>query len=146
MGWNTLWVLIGPKFCENLELGICKSMYIGIDVVSISDRLGVTMHPAQPDRTFWQNRDCREILLQKSHKKHFIFTLTRESSIEMWILLHISAYFLNINIILDKLLETLEISTKKCAAETKTPYFVAAVRSGWAECIVTPGRSLIKSK
>ena len=38
--------------------------------------------------TFWRNRNCKQILLQKSHKRYFIFTLTRESSIEMWILGH----------------------------------------------------------
>ena len=40
------------------------------------------------------------------------------------------------NIILGNLLETFEIFTKKNAAESKTPYFVAAERSGWAGCIV----------
>ena len=49
---------------------------------------------------------------------------------KMWILLHILAYFFNINVILGNLLETFEIFTKKSAAETKTPYFVAAERSG----------------
>ena len=33
------------------------------------------------------------------------------------------------NIILGNLLETFEIFTKKSAAETKTPYFIAAERS-----------------
>ena len=47
------------------------------------------------------------------------------------------------NIILGNLLETFEIFTKKNAAESKTPYFVAAERSGWAGCIVTPGWSLV---
>ena len=32
--------------------------------LSPCDRLGVTMHPAQPDRTFFG--DCRQILLQKA--------------------------------------------------------------------------------
>ena len=36
-----------------------------------SDRPGVTMHPAQPDWTFWQNRKCKQILLQKSQKETF---------------------------------------------------------------------------
>ena len=31
-------------------------------------------------------------------------------------------------------------------AETKTPYFVAAERSGWSGCIVTPRRSLLLKK
>ena len=34
------------------------------------------------------------------------------------------------NIILGNLLETIEILTKKNAAESKTPYFVAAERPG----------------
>ena len=58
----------------------------------------------------------------------------------MWILLHISALLFNINIILGNLLETFEIFTNKSAAETKTPYFVAAERSGWG---ITPRRSLM---
>ena len=53
--------------------------------------LQMTMRPAQPDWTFWLNSDCREFFLQKSYRRHLIFTLTRESRIEMWILLHISA-------------------------------------------------------
>ena len=49
------------------------------------------------------------------------------------------------NIILGNLLETFEIITKNNAAESKTPYFVAADRSGWAGCIVTSGRSLVET-
>ena len=40
-------------------------------VLYISDRPGVTMHPAQPDWTFWPNRKCKQILLQKSQKETF---------------------------------------------------------------------------
>ena len=47
------------------------------------------------------------------------------------------------NIILGNLLETFEFFTKKIAAGSKTPYFVAAEHSGWAGYIVTPGRSLM---
>ena len=49
---------------------------------------------------------------------------------KMWILLHILAYFLHINVILGNLLETFEIFTRKSADETKTSYFVAAECSG----------------
>ena len=60
-------------------------------VLYISDRPGVTMHPAQPDWTFWPNRKCKQILLQKSQKWCFICTLTRKSSMKMRILLHMLA-------------------------------------------------------
>ena len=51
----------------------------------------------------------------------------------------------SINIILGNLLENFEVFSKKSAAETKTPYFVAAEGSGWAGCIVTPEQSLMLS-
>ena len=53
----------------------------------------------------------------------------------MWILLHILAYFFNINVILGNLLETFEIFTNHLFCQ----------RSGCAGCIVTPGRSLVES-
>ena len=52
---------------------------------------------------------------------------------KMWILLHILAYFFNINVILGNLLETFEIFTNHLFCQ----------RSGCAGCIVTPRRSLI---
>ena len=51
---------------------------------------------------------------------------------KMWILLHILAYFLHINVILGNLLETFEIFTNHLFCQ----------RSGCAGCIVTPRRSL----
>ena len=53
---------------------------------------------------------------------------------KMWILLHILAYFFNINVILGNLLETFEIFTNHLFCQ----------RSGCAGCIVTPRRSLIR--
>ena len=52
---------------------------------------------------------------------------------KMWILLHILAYFFNINVILGNLLETFEIFTNHLFCQ----------RSGCAGCIVTPRRSLV---
>ena len=71
-------------------------------------------------------------MLQKSQNRRFICTLTRKSSMKMWILLHILAYFFNINVILGNLLETFEIFTNHLFCQ----------RSGCAGCIVTPRRSL----
>ena len=54
---------------------------------------------------------------------------------KMWILLHILAYFFNINVILGNLLETFEIFTNHLFCQ----------RSGCAGCIVTPRRSLLQT-
>ena len=55
---------------------------------------------------------------------------------KMWILLHILAYFFNINVILGNLLETFEIFTNHLFCQ----------RSGCAGCIVTPRRSLLETR
>ena len=62
-------------------------------VVPISDRLGVTMHPAQPDRIFLQNRVLTNIASKKPKETFHLYTYKEKQHINVDFMEHIGLIF-----------------------------------------------------